>query len=303
MLSRGVDMNINQFKYVIKIAETRNFSKASELLFISQPALSQCITRLEKELGIKLFERDKLNVEITEAGKAFVEEARKILEINDTLLLKMNNYSTKPIEQFTIGVSQFYGKYFIPKIVPIFNRISPTTIVNIKESESSILEENLLENMIDMAIFPLPVQSKQIAYETLYEEKILLAVNSTDKILKNIQDESMVDAIDLELFKDEPFVLLRKGFKLRTLVESLCLEYSFCPNVVFETENLDISNSLVHNNMGVSFVPDIISRFDDVRYFNIKSKSREIVLACKKNNSEKYHIKKLAKELSKFFAS
>lgn len=296
-------MNINHYEYVIKIAKTKNFSKAAELLFISQPALSQCISRLEKKLGVQLFERDTINVSITEAGKIFIDDAKKILEINNDLLVKMQKLSNKPLNQITIGISQFYGKYFIPKIIPIFKNYMPSTNINIKESESSILEENLLQEIIDLAIFPVPVQSKQILYEPFYKEKILLAANSSNNILKHFQPDSK--SIDLGLFKDESFVLLKKGLKLRSLAEKICSDSSFSPKVVFETENLDILNSLVHNNMGVSLLPDVITRLSDVSYYDIQNEGhiREIIIACKKNKSDKYHIKKLAKEFRRIFAS
>lgn len=278
-------MNIQQFKYVVTIAQTKSFSKAAEILYISQPALSQYIKRLENEIGVDLFTRDKTNVNITEAGETFVEEAIKILELYENLLNKMITYSNIYSDTLTIGVSQFYGKYYIPKILPKINNKFPNMSIRINESESKILEEYILNNKIDLALIPLPIQSPNIKYDLISNEKILFAINSENQKLKSMNVNNLNTEIDFSIFKDEPFALLKKGLKLRDLAESICSEYGFKPNVVFEAENLDTLNSIVSNNIAVSFLPEIINRYDNIKYLEFKSKfsKRPIVIAYKRD--------------------
>lgn len=275
---------MNQLRYVITIAETQNFSNAAKQLYISQPALSQYIKRLEKTLGVELFKRDKSKVEITQAGEIFIEEAKVILEHNDILLNKMKSFSEKSNETLIVGVSQFYGKYFIPNILPKFKEIRPNINIKIHEDESSLLENHILNNKIDLAIMPLPIQSPKVKYKTFYKERILLAINKANSILKDVLD-SNDGMLDFSIFKDEKFVLLKKGFKLTNITEKLCAEHGFEPNVVIESENLDTLNSFVSSNIGISLLPDMIQRFDNIEYIEFKSSfsDRSIVIAYKDN--------------------
>ena len=291
-------MNYNNLLYVIEVAKYENFSKAAEKLYISQPALSQSINRLEEKLGVVLFKRTKNSVEITEAGKLFVKQAEKIIKQMDNLEKIMIEYSEKDLQNITIGISQFYGKYFLPNVIKVLNNKYPDIQINIKESESRILEDYLLKGEIDLAIIPLPIKSKDIYYETLYTEELVFAVNSLEKHL--ITADVIDETVDLAHFKNASFVLLNSGFKLRITAEQICSEeFGFVPKVVFESENLDLLNSLISNNIGVSFLPSNISKFPNVKYLHIKSQYniRDIVLASINHNTKKLKIKNLAKAI------
>ncbi len=290
-------MNYNILLYVIKVAKYKNFSKAAESIFLSQPALSQSINRLEQKLGVVLFNRNKNSVDLTEAGQIFIEKAEQIIKLMDDLENSMKNYTNKDLNKISIGVSQFYGKYFLPNVIKTLNKRYPHTYINILESESKILEEYLVKGEIDLVIVPLPIKSNEIHYERLYDEEIILAVNSKNNILTSSVSNGLVD---LSYYKNSDFVLLNKGFKLRNLAEQICLkEHLFKPNVVFESENLDILNSLVSNNIGVSFLPSNITKLKNVEYLQFKSKHnhRQIVLATTKHNMKKFKIESLANEI------
>lgn len=272
-------------KYVIAIAQTKNFSKAAELLYVSQPALSQYINRLEKELGVLLFERTKSKVSLSEAGELFLKDAVSILEASENLKSKMLELSSSKSSRLKVGVSQFYGKYFLPTVIPIFNKSQPHTIMEITEDESSILEEKIITNQIDLAIIPLPLSSDKVKYDLIYEEKIKFAICSSNHKFENFLNVSADDYIDLSIFQDEPFIALNNGYKMRTILESICKEFNFQPKVILETKNLDTVNSLVSQNYGVSLLPTLISKYSNVKYFAVNSShsSRSIVAAYNRN--------------------
>lgn len=237
--------------------------------------------RLEEELGIKLFTRDKAKVEITSAGEVFVKEAENVLDHYNKLLSKINSISEESNETIILGVSQFYGKYFIPMVLPKLKDRYPNMNIKIHEGESNLLEKHLLDGIIDLAIIPLPIQSSKVKYKSIYDEKILLAINSGNKKLKDIKNST--DNLNLSVLKDEQFVFLKKGFKLRNIGESLCSDHGFVPNVVLDSENLDTLNSLVNNNVGISLLPNMIQRHDNVEYIELDGvhAHRSIVLAYK----------------------
>ncbi|RVU53892.1 LysR family transcriptional regulator [Anaerosphaera multitolerans] len=273
-------MNINQLRYIVAIAETKNFSKAAKKSFVSQPALSQYVKKLEEELGVEIFLRNKSKVEITEAGEIFVEEAIKLIESYNNLLSRMEEFAGKSSKTLTLGISQFYGKYFLPKVIPELQKLCPGKEIKIVEADSKITEENLLRGDVDLAIIPLPIYSPKIKYRTVYMENFSIAVNEKNSKAETLKKLKKGE-IDLSILKDEDFVLLNEGLKLRELSEKICKSYGFSPKVILEAENLDTLNSLVHYNIGVSLLPSMITKYSDVCYFDYTGEyaSRETVVA------------------------
>lgn len=281
-------MRFRDFVYVVEIAKHKSFSKASSTLFISQPALSKAIKRLEEELGVAIFIRDNVSVSLTKAGEIFLEDAQKILTISNQIAKKMNELAETKKKNLRIGSSQFYIKYYLPNFMPEFNRLFPNINIEIMEGVSTINEKKILDHEIDVAIVPLPIAIPKIKYEVIYEETIQFAfckANSKNLIMYN--DATKNGYFDLSYFKDSPFVLLKNGFKMRHVAEAICQEFGFSPNVILETENSDTVNSLINNDYGVSFVPSFITKYDNVNYLNFESKNskRKIVAAYDSSNS------------------
>lgn len=281
-------MRLEDFKYVAEIAKYGSFSKASKSLFISQPALSKAVLKLEHELGVELFKRDKNSVHLTSTGELFLTDANRILEITNNLAQKMNALSLTKESTLRIGSSQFYIKYFFPHIIPYFNKRYPNISIKITEGVSSLTEKYLLDGDLDLAIVPLPVSSQKLDYISIYEETLQFAYCSSNIAQNQLYREaSSKSCFDLSHFQDEPFILLKHGFKMRKLSESIFESYGFQPNVVFETENYDTINSLISNNYGVSILPSFITKYDNVSYVKLdcESSRRHIVATYLKSSA------------------
>lgn len=276
-------MNIDQLKYIITIASTGSFSRTAEILFISQPALSQYVKRLEESLGVQLFERSRTRVNLTEAGQAFVERAQEILKLSEELEETMQSYSEISRSTFSFGISQFYGKFFLPKTLGALKK-NPDLIIEIKENESRILESQLLAGKIDFAIIPPPIESPEIIKQTIYEEKILLAINKNNSLNNKIKEAKLTE---LDFLNNQPLILLKKGFKLRELVDALLEEEEIKGQVILETENLDTLNSLVAQDIGISFLPDVIEKLEGVLYYELTlpMSTRPIILAYREHRA------------------
>lgn len=291
-------MRLTDFIYVTEIAKHKSFSKASNSLFISQPALSKAIKKLEEELGIPIFIRDNVSVSLTEAGEIFLEDAKKILNISNQITIKMNTLAETKKKNLRIGSSQFYIKYYLPNLMPEFNRLFPNINIEIMEGVSTINEKKILEHEIDIAIVPLPITMPKIKYETIYEETIQFAFCKTNsKNLALYTNAISEGCFDLSYFRDSPFILLKNGFKMRYLAESICKEFGFSPKVILETENSDTVNSLIRNDYGVSFLPSFITKYDNVKYLDFISQNskRKIVAAYNSSNSKDKTIQSFVK--------
>ncbi|SCZ81807.1 LysR family transcriptional regulator [Acidaminobacter hydrogenoformans] len=281
-------MRLEDFKYVSEIAKHGSFSKASKTLFVSQPALSKAVIKLENELGIELFKRDKTSVILTAAGELFLNEGNKVIEITNNLIQEMNALSLTNESTLRIGSSQFYIKYFFPHIIPYFNKKYPNINIKITEGVSSLTEQYLLDADLDLAIVPLPLSSPKLDYTTIYEETFQLAYCSSNEDQDHLYRQATTNGcFDLSYFQDEPFILLKHGFKMRKLSESIFESYGFQPKVVFETENYDTINSLISNNYGVSILPSFITKYDNVSYVKLdcESSRRHIVATYLKSSA------------------
>lgn len=169
-------MNLNRYQYVIAIAENASISKAAKELFITQPALTKYLNKLEEELGIRLFDRMVNPIQITYAGEVFLREGRKILEMQKRLDQQIGEISQFQKGRLTIGINSERGSWCLPILVPEFRRRYPGIELAICEGHSQYLEEEILRNHVDLAIGTLPVLAQDLDFVFLSDEPIILAI-------------------------------------------------------------------------------------------------------------------------------
>ncbi|MDD4729919.1 MAG: LysR family transcriptional regulator [Dysgonamonadaceae bacterium] len=283
-------MELKEIQYFITIVNEKSFTRASKKLFVSQPALSLCLQRLEKELNAQLLFRDKSNFVLTPAGKLLFENGSRIIEMFHYMtqnIYDVVNFSDGVIR---IGFSQFYGRYYSPELFRNFYTRYPGIHIELIEDFSNHLEDYILKDELDLCIIPLPVLSDSIAYVPLFQEKIYFA--APKEIYISIQNNSSnLPTIDLSLMKDQSYILLKKYQKIRRISDDICRDFGFSPNILFESQDMNTINNFIALNMGVGFVSDIIEQTssvkDKVNYFRIDSDKavRSFVIAYKKGTN------------------
>ena len=282
-------MDFKSIWYFITIAEEGSFSKAARKLYISQPALSICIQRLEKELNAKLFTRTKNTMTLTTIGHLFLEEGCRLLQMRQDMLKKIND--TINFEQgfIKVGISQFYGRYFAPQLFYEFKQSYPSIRFEIIEGYSTHLESLVANDSLDLCFIPSPVLSDNIQSVTLFHEQIFFAASKTHRIIDMAPADISANfpIIDVASAKHLPFVMLKKHQKTRKIGEQICSDAGFTPNIIVEVQDFETANNFIALGMGVGFVPDIIARKSDsknfVNYYQIKSNkaTRTFVIAFK----------------------
>ena len=255
-------MQLRDIQYVVTLAETLNFSKAAKALFISQPALSQSIRRLEDELGVTLFSRRNNAVELTRAGELFLEDGQKILQLSSHLKRQMEDIQKLKQGKLCIGITSLFGRFYFPKIYQVFRKLYPGVEILISEDTSENLAALILRGKIEFAILPLPLLSESLAYEPIVEEETLLAVPPGHPINRHMPEppQGEFNSVDIGQFQNDDFIMLYPGQRIRTLCIHACREAGFEPHIVFETRNTDTVCGLVSAGMGVGFIPETISR-------------------------------------------
>ena len=295
-------------EYVVTIAKLKSFSKAAATLYVSQPALSQAIKRLENKLNIELFYRDKIKVEVTEAGAEFIKEAEEILKSISQLENKMKLLQYKKKKILSIGISWSYGRYFMADILKIFKQKEWDYSIKVIEGESRFLEGQIEQGNVDFGIFPAPIYNSNLISYPLLEEKLLLAIHSDNiKALSIAREQEIIQhGVSLSALSDFPFILMKKGFKLRNIVNHICYNQNFSPIVLVESENLNTCLSLVENNYGITILPDIVlnkSNSKQLEFFPIKDNynSRFLLLVANSSILKYIDLAQLAEEFSNIY--
>ena len=275
-------MDSRDLEYVTAIARTGSFSQSARLLFISQPALSQYIRRLEKNLGVTLFYRSRSKVELTPAGAYYVKKGEAILRQMQELEQTIRHWQQ---------ADQFYGKWFLTPYLQDIQKLLPGYRIQIVDGESRQLELQMVQRKLDFAIFPEPVIHKEIRFLPLGTEEILFAFSKENQEAMALLSQAFHDGfLDLRHYQDFPFVLPKEGLKMHKAALKICRHLGFQPQSVYSSENLDTVYSLINHNYGVGFLPDVIARnynpqTNHVRFFHFRSRNnhRTIGLAFRED--------------------
>lgn len=242
-------MTIRHLKIFIAVAECGSMRKASEVLFISQPSISQAISELEKHYNIKLFERLSKRLYITEDGKLLLNYARHIVNEFDNLENVM--LGRNKCKRLRIGASVSVGTCLINDIIrKLKNRISNLDIyVNI--NNTSKIEEMILKNELDVGIVEGVIESRDIVRLPICEDE-LVVVAGKDHILSN------KDMISANMLKDQDFISREDGSNDRNQFEHflssknievnrkwICTNTEAIKNAVIEGNGLAILSKMV----------------------------------------------------------
>ncbi|WP_339218683.1 LysR family transcriptional regulator [Paenibacillus sp. FSL H8-0332] len=250
-------MELRQLQYTLQIAAERNFSRAAEKLHIAQPSLSQQLSKLEKELGVLLFQRNTSSVELTYAGEKFVEQAQGIIDAVELLRQEMSDISQLRTGRVMVGSMPITGAHLLPHVLPVFKSKYAEVEITLLEDSSMNLEKLTASGQTDLSLLSLPLEIPTLAYEVLGEEPIDLAV-PPGHLLAGREPQGI--RTSLSELKDEPFIVLKEGQGFRKMTVELCREAGFEPRIVFESNNMETVQSLVAAGMGVTLVPHFIAR-------------------------------------------
>ena len=228
---------------------------------ISQQSLSTHMGKLEKELGVRLFNRTPA-FSLTFAGERLRSLAGSIMDLRKEIYLESSDIASGERCRLSIGVSYTCGRAVLPRILPSFTRVHPLVEILLMEGNSSELENWLEHGMIDFMIAFAPINVKGIEKHSLCRERLFLVVPRamSAQIFAGKDEElyrrNLVKA-DMKLFKDLPFIMIKRGNLSRAMFEDYLLQSGFEPNVILETENSETALALAEEGMGVTFFSEL----------------------------------------------
>lgn len=168
-------MSLDKFEYILAVAEEQTLTRAARKLYVSQPALTNYINKLEDELGVKLFDRSVTPVHVTKAGALYIERMKRIRRESDSLiseLKQMGGHQTV----FKLGIGTCRGSHWLPYILPEFCANHPDVAVQIYDKAEDFPEKIVLEGKLDLAIGNFNTNYPELKYEEITEESVFLAI-------------------------------------------------------------------------------------------------------------------------------
>ena len=246
-------MELRHLRYFVAVAEELHFGRAAQKLGIAQPPLSQQIRRLELEIGVQLLQRTKRRVQLTEAGRAFLEEARKTLSQVDRAINAAQRAGRGEIGRLTIGFlgAATYG--LLPSILIAFRNRYPDVEVELHELKTSELIVALREGRIQVGFVRLPVQDELLAVQPILREELLVALSERHPLASRAH-------LSFRDLANEAFLLpprqLAPSFHEQIL--SLCHQAGFTPKLGAEAIQLQTIINLVAAGMGITLVPESV---------------------------------------------
>lgn len=252
-------ITLRQLQYFLAAAESLHFTKAAERLSVTQPTLSHQIAQLEAHLGGPLFDRVGKQMRLTESGallKIYADRAIRELESGRLALSELEGMIRGDLR---IGVIQSFSRTLLPSILGGFITEYPGIHLNIRELTGMEIENGLAAGALDLGIAFAPTVLDSAEVEPVLEERLLLVVGPDNEFAKR-------KWVRLSELSGKPLVLLGKEFLTRRLIDKYLDEVDARPNVVCETNSMEIMLGAIAESGICTIVPEHGLRSGDVRY-------------------------------------
>jgi DNA-binding transcriptional LysR family regulator len=244
-------MDITQLYYFIVAAEQEHMTKASEILTLSQSALSRSITSLENELGVPLFDRKNRKILLNRYGKVFLEDAKKVVRQMEISKANLTQLIHPDIGNISISFVHSLGLSYIPSLLKEFQLSNPGHTLTLNQDNAALIVKDLLTNETDLG-FATQFQSfSDLVYNPIFQEKIVLIASNQHRF-------SQMKNIKLEDIRREKFIHYNADTELRKLIDSTFLKHNIDIDVAYDGLEASSIIGLVTANMGIALVPESI---------------------------------------------
>ncbi len=283
-------MTITQLRYVLAVAEHKNFTKAAEKTFVTQPTLSMQIQKLEEELDILIFDRGKKPIELTEIGNKLVQQARNIVNESERIQDIVDQQKGFIGGEFKLGVIPTVMPTLLPMFLNNFIKKYPRVKLKIEELNTESIVERLIDGHLDAAIAATPLENENLKERVLYYEPFVGYIPSNHRL----NSKKKIDVSDLDI---DDILLLEDGHCFRDGIMNLCKTSKSYDDDHFQLESGSFETliKLSNEGLGMTLLPylhtlDIKnSEKENLHYFNEPSPAREVSLIFNKSEL-KMHI-------------
>lgn len=243
-------MTITQLKYVLAVAEHQNFTVASEHCFVTQPTLSMQIQKLEDQLDIKIFNRSKKPIQLTDIGLKIVEQAKTIVDESNRITDIVDQQKGYIGGEFKLGIIPTILPTLLPMFLKTFVKKYPKVNLIIEELTTEEIVKKLSDGHIDAAIAATPLENESIKERVIYYEPFVGFIPENHRLFSS----KTLNPNDLEL---NDILLLEDGHCFKASILNLCKAFKQDTTSQFHLESGSFSTliKLSKENMGMTLLP------------------------------------------------
>ena len=244
-------MELRQLLYFERVAELGSFTRAAQSLHLVQPALSQQVAALEREVGLPLFHRQARGVRLTEAGERLLPYARRVLGEVGRAQQALGQLAELRTGRVALGLTPSATLSLLPEILERYRALYPAVEVQIVEEMTDTLVEQVVDGRLDLALVSFPIEDTHLQTRPLFDEQLALVVPPNHRL-------ASAETVNLAELADAPWILPYRRHGARALVEAACQQAGFSLQVAIELSGLGPIKALVQRGVGISILPPAI---------------------------------------------
>ena len=276
-------MDLRSLMCFVAVAEELNFRQAADRVHLGQPGLSKVVAKLERQVGVKLLDRSTTHVELTPAGKAFLQHARSIMASMEAAVRVANDAGPSPSSQLRVGLSE-WTEQFVPQALHAFRQVAPDIHLEVGQVETGSAVAVVRDDRFDVVFSRSVPRDTRVDAELLAHEALVAAIPAGHPL-------ACPEPLDLASLANEPLVLYPRAFAPAShdQIVDLCVRAGFQPYIAYETVPLSPMAALVAAGSGIALVPEsIVPRFDAslvvCRRFDGEAPTMPVVLVWRHGN-------------------
>ncbi len=254
-------MDIQYLRYFVEVVRQKNFTRAANQLFITQPMLTKVIKRLEQSVGAKLIERTSKSFRLTDVGETFFAQAQDLISRYDDLFREIDDVKSSRTGTVNLSIPGTVLDLYFASLLTEFRYVCPDVDINILEQGSKRVIGDIRDGTHDIGLVMLPIQQlNMFDYKVVVEDRGCIMVNRTHPFagresvhFSELRDERIITFSDTAIFHDE---LIKR-----------CEEFGFVPNIVYKTMMPSFIVQLIKAGQFVAVLPRPIvmhSKTDDL---------------------------------------
>ncbi len=291
-------MTIQQLEYLIAVDKHRHFGNAADSCFVTQPTLSAQLGKLEKELGVLLFDRSKMPVIPTEIGVQIIAQAKKVVSESKGILELVAQLKGDISGTLKLGIIPTLAPYLLHRFIRKFLNKYPNVKLEVQEMVTEEVVKKLKNDELDLGIIVTPLDEAGIVEKPMFYEKFYAYFSKGHELLKNSE-------ITPEQIKSDDLWILQQGHCFRDQVISFCDQsLSGHKNFHYESGSLEGLRNMVNRYQGVTLLPELAT-FDlseeeksRLRPFKGTIPTREVSIILNRNFLKQKLVELLYKEIT-----
>ncbi|MDD3173783.1 MAG: LysR family transcriptional regulator [Herbinix sp.] len=249
-------MDLHYLELFNTIAAHSSFKKASEVLHISQPALSIQIKKLENQTSLKLFYKTNNKIYLSESGLLLYGYTKKIFSIVDEMEHNISSLNTTVGGTINLGGSNTPGTYILPAVIGEMKKRYPSVTINLHIANTSEITTLIDNGTLDVAVNGGNCNYNNYIYvEKLFDDRLVIIASPENKLCEK-------EYIDIEDLSEESFIVHEKTSQLYTCYKILIDEINIPKNISMFLGNIDAIKHAVNANLGISFIPYYAVKFE-----------------------------------------